>query len=668
MPQRKRVEMTALFGLLMQLVFLAISYVLYSKTTPEGAKAGSPALLAQTWFLVPGVFLWVVVLLHGRQRRLAEAEREEMEELKRTRVSEEIFQEQELDRMRAHSALSIFERYMEPAFSVMLAAGLGFLCYWNLRGVLNLGGTVASDKTLAVVMGMAIVSFFGFLLGKYAVGLAHAPETRLLRAPGSYVMGNVVGSLLLMAAMIMVHFGVRWPEAIVSYALPVVMGLIALEILLNLVLNIYRPRMPGREARPAYDSRLLNLVAEPGDVLKTVAATLDYQFGFEISETWFYRFMARAIVPLIVVQVLLLWGLSCVVSVGPGEIAFIERFGCPRVTDADRANGLKATVFGPGYHLKLPWPLENQRVHADMIYSKEVGKILNEPGARTPEGPPPGGPDQQITPMTDENFILWKELHVDPKVGKEADFLVPSETAIEGVKAPALNLVRLMPRIHYRIKRKAGTDEVDPSAAYDFYYRHADPDALIESLAYQVTCRIAASQNFLKWIHIERGKVSDRFAAALQAALDESQMGVELVYAGMPAVHPPAETAKDFEDVISAYEQKETKIHEGDRDASRKVNEAKGKSAQTINEAQAYHYRLQKVSQAERDRFLVQVQAWRKAPEVYRYRSYFSAVEDVLEGHKLYIVPINKEEVQIIDLQDKRSSDVTQINLKEAVQ
>ena len=115
--------------------------------------------------------------------------------------------------------------------------------------------------------------------------------------------------------------------------------------------------MPGQERRPPYDSRLLGLFAEPQGVLRTIAATLDYQFGFEVSDTWFYRFMERAIVPLLLVQVVSLWLLTSLVVVDPDEVAFVERLGVPYVTAEDQAKGLQASLLHPGFYLKWPWPI-----------------------------------------------------------------------------------------------------------------------------------------------------------------------------------------------------------------------------------------------------------------------------------------------------------------------
>jgi len=654
MPQSKKVETIAVFGLLMQLVFLGICYALYS-------KSNSLAVLAQMWFLAPGALVWLVVLLHGRQRRLALQEREEMEELRRRRISEEIFEEQELDRMRAQAGLAIFERYFVPAFSIVLSGLLLYLAYRNLWDLTTAEELPEPQSPLAVVMGMAVITFFGFLVGKYAVGLAHAPELRLLRAAGAYLMGNVGGSLLLVLAMSMMHFGVRWLELGAAYVIPGLMALIAVEIVLNQILEIYRPRAPGQERRPAYDSRLLGLFAEPGDIVKTLAATLDYQFGFKISETWFYRFMARAIIPLVLVQLATLWLLSSILVVDRGEVAFIERLGRPRLTEQDAARGLKASVFGPGYHLKAPWPIEvAHRIAADRIYRVEIGKILRDREEI---------PDvlERALGEIDEDVILWRERHVPPALGEEADFLVPSVAEVREVEAPALNLARVSARVHFRIKRKAdGT--VDEAAVYDFYYRHSDPLRLVEDLGFRAMCRLAASQNFLRWIHVGRGEVSARFRQMFQESLDREDIGagIELLYAGIPAVHPPANTAGSYEGVINAYEEKERMRHEAEREAVLIVNEARARSAEILAEAESYTYRLKQVSAAEAERFGVQLGAFLAAPEVYRYRQYLAALEQVLEGHRVIILPESKDEVLILDTGEKISTDILDIDLESA--
>ncbi len=646
-------------GFLAQALFIITCYILYART-------GSQALLAQTLFMTPGLFLWLVVYLHGRQKRLAASEKEELEDIRKGRLSEEIFEEQQLDRMRAHTGLKIFEKYFVPAFSVILSGALAFLSFWNLNVVIRTE-TMEAMEPLAAVAGMAAVTFFGFLLGKYATGLAHSERYQLLRAPASYLMGNVLTGILLVIAYAMVHFGFPWLEVISAYLIPIFMGIIALEVLLNMVLDIYRPRLPDQEWRPAYDSRLLNLCAEPAGVFETFAAMLDYQFGFKISETWLYSFMQRAILPLLLIQIFALWSLSTLVVIQPGEAAFIERLGRPRLRSPDQEAGLPASLYKPGFHLKLPWPIETiRRIEADNIYRKTVGKLIyeDEPYLERTEMTEM---EEETQVQRDENVILWRELHVEPNAGVEAQFLVPSleEVEIEHA-APSLNLARLMARLHYRIRRDPSSG-VDVQSAYNFYYRHEDPHRLIENLAFQTVCKIAASQNFLRWIHIEREEVSRRFARKLQESIDRLELGIDLVYAGLPSIHPPAAVAEAYESVINAYEQKETMINQGKREAVMMVKEAEGEAAERLNRAEAYAYELTEISEAEQSQFQVRLKAYDQAPQVYRFRQHFTAIEDVLAGHHLYIVPVTEKEVNIIDMKGRRPTDILDIDLEDSL-
>ncbi len=60
-----------------------------------------------------------------------------------------------------------------------------------------------------------------------------------------------------------------------------------------LLLEIYRPRVKGKVARPVYDSRFAGLLGQPESLFTTAAKTIDYQFGFNVSETWFFQLVKK---------------------------------------------------------------------------------------------------------------------------------------------------------------------------------------------------------------------------------------------------------------------------------------------------------------------------------------------------------------------------------------
>src|SRR5206468_4010564 len=132
----------------------------------------------------------------------------------------------------------------------------------------------------------------------------------------------------------------------------VIVGLIAVETLLGLLLEIYRVRLKGKETRLLYESRLVGLLGQPEAIITTAAHALDYQFGFKVSDTWFYKFLEKALAWLVLAQLGLLLLSTCFVFVDPGQQGLLERFGAP-------VPGRE--VVGPGLHLKLPWPVDRVR-------------------------------------------------------------------------------------------------------------------------------------------------------------------------------------------------------------------------------------------------------------------------------------------------------------------
>ena len=79
--------------------------------------------------------------------------------------------------------------------------------------------------------------------------------------------------------------------------------------------------MKGKVARPLYDSRVVGLLAQPESLFTTAAQTLDYQFGFKVSETWFFQLLQKNLPLLLLAQLAALLLSTCVVFVDAGEQA-----------------------------------------------------------------------------------------------------------------------------------------------------------------------------------------------------------------------------------------------------------------------------------------------------------------------------------------------------------
>ena len=136
------------------------------------------------------------------------------------------------------------------------------------------------------------------------------------------------------------------------------MILVGGEILLTALLAAYRPKRPGEIPRPAFDSRFLGLLTAPESLGQVVGELINYQFGVEVSRSWFYQMLGRAVTPLTMFAAAVLLALSTLVIVGPDEQAIVLRFG-----------SLARGPVGPGIHVKAPWPVETAEIYP-------TGKVL----------------------------------------------------------------------------------------------------------------------------------------------------------------------------------------------------------------------------------------------------------------------------------------------------
>src|SRR5271156_6168004 len=291
-------------------------------------------------------------------------EKMEMEELSKSRGSESLFATAGGDTFPARRSREQFERFFIPTFTALLfllqAAG-AWLPWQRLAAF----PPIIQDNAKLAMSLLGLMGLILFLLGKYSSGLARLKGLRLLRPGAAYMQLSAFATLAVIGAIAAVLGGVARVDLIVARVLCVVSGLAAVETLLALVLEGYRVRIQGRESRLLYESRLVGLLGQPEAIITTAAHALDYQFGFKVSDTWFYRFLEKALGWLVLAQFGVLVLSSCFFIVEPGDQALLECFGKPM-----GENG----VVGPGLHLKPPWPIGwTTNYHTERIQTFLVG-------------------------------------------------------------------------------------------------------------------------------------------------------------------------------------------------------------------------------------------------------------------------------------------------------
>lgn len=670
------------------LIALIVSFVFFVSTLLLGVFQFVLGIYLLSWLMLASTLVWLVLLIQFKHRSMAEQEKLDMAQLAKSDRQGTIFSSGG-DRMAllavAQKRLATFEKWVIPGAALLIGVyeiltGL-FLYKYRVFGVVE---WTPGNPLLGAVL-MVVVAFLLFLFSRYASGMSSQTDWKPLRAGGSYLLAAAVVGFLLAVALALAQFKYMVFLRVVEIIIPGLLVVLGAEIILNCIFDIYRPRVAGLYSRAAFDSRLLGLFSEPGGFLHTVAHTLDYQFGFQVSQTWFYKLLEKAILPLILFAALTLYLISSVVVVGPGQAAVIERFGSP---DAERGG----REIASGLSFKWPWPIEIAYVYpTERIQQIALGYREEDPDAAA------------------KKPLLWGEEHYT----EEYDLLVATrmETAAEDGAVP-VSLIRANIPIQYRIRDLR-----------NFLYNHQNPEETLVALCYRELVRFAASakveaddetqragsaasgKNLLGEGRLEAAHELER---RIQIAADEAKLGVEIVYLGLQGIHPPPQVVPEYQDVIAAVQTRQATVMASQADRNRILAElagsidavnalynkavafgaarergdaalaealrgellesfkrAKGKVFTTLRQAESDAFEKAAVAKGEGLRFGGQYKAYSAAPELYPKLLRLAMLEQALEKIRKYVVVADAEDAQvyIVDLQEKLLPSLTDFDL-----
>jgi regulator of protease activity HflC (stomatin/prohibitin superfamily) len=694
----KRAEHIALTSLIISVVFFGVTFFV-------GRAFGFFAVSALSWLSLAAALVWFVLFIQFHQRSQAEQEKLDMSQLVAGKKEAAIFQakgEQSALFAVAQRRLDILEKWFIPIFSVIIALyqmAIGLYLGLYLWKASYFRSEVESERPLLVAIIMTFVAFISFLVSRYATGMSAQPQWKPLRAGGSYLLGVAVLSFILALGLALVQFKFNVVINIIDWVVPALLVVLGVETALNVVFDIYRPRLKDQYSRAAFDSRLLGVINEPGGILRSAADAIDYQFGFQVSQTWFYQLLVKAIAPLILFFVIApLYLLSSIVVVAPNEQAIIEHFGNP-VNDS---SGVR--VIGPGLALKWPWPI-------DIAYRYPTKRISEISIGFVPKS------DHLNT-----DPLLWGKEHYE----KEYSLLVASEqtsvTSAEGA-VPVSLLVAAVP-VQYRIKD-----------LYSFLYKYGQrrerdgtivygAEEVLESICYRELTKFAASAKIevddedkkrpsVRQSLLGAGRAGAKriLTLRIQQAADNAELGVEIMFLGLQGIHPPVKVASAYQQVVGAVQKKQALIlgaqarrnttlstlvgsvedannlytltvkyqkakrknqtDEADKIATEldmQFKDASGEIYRTIEDANSRAFEVATLAKATGLRFASQLKAYRASEEIYKHQLKLAVLEDALSDIKKYLVVAdqNSKQIIIVDVTEQRIPSLYDLGLKES--
>lgn len=596
-----------------------IDFLLYRKT-------GLYCPIAVVPFCALTAFTSLIAYARLRLARIADDERRDEALARKERVDATLFAAGETEPFTAAKSLEQFEKWVLPVVPVLFALGLGIIAAWLYRDVSRAVGTPHDHLIAAALLGGQ--SFFIFLLGRFLVGLSRDDDAKLLRGPGTALGLTCFAGLIAGVAAVAAQVGEddpRW-DRYTALALAAIIGALALEQVLRFVIALYSPRH-RKPFSTAYESRLGHLIADPTAWARNFASAVDYQFGFNVSESWLYRLFKNALAPLLIFQLLVLYFMSCLIFLGPEEEGVLEHFGKPV------ASGWK---LESGFHFKLPWPFETvQRVPARRVLSTYIGFEMESETNRPA-------------------VISWSQPHYK----KEDMYLVASHggpatpsgerSSTAANDAVAASLVSVNIPVEYRVTN-----------LLSFVYGAEKPEKILQAIANRALTQAAARHDLADFLGPRRAEIGSALQARIQDDANRAGLGIGVIFVGMQGVHPPVQVAEAYESVVGAIEQKEATILTARAYTNQTLPVARANSDKTRHEAEAYRTRRSEIASGEVTQFEKRLQAYATTPAVFKTSLYLNMLRDSLTNSRKFIVdaPATKK-IMIFNFEEKPYQDL----------
>jgi regulator of protease activity HflC (stomatin/prohibitin superfamily) len=612
------------------LVNLAAAVVIFIAAFAVTAYVNSLAGEAAAIFLGLGT---LVAFASWFQMRLEENERLEkleVEELARTRGQTTLFETKDGEVFPARHARELFEKFLVPGFSVLLLLLEGGGAYLLWRWISQTTAGIAPERAMPSLALFGIFALLLFLVGRFSVTIARLENQRLLRPGASFLLAGAY--ICFVTALGIAGVKTEFPQidAYLARALCVLLGLLAVETLMMLLLEIYRPRVKGKVARLLYDSRIVGLLAQPESLFTTAAQALDYQFGFKVSETWFFQLLKKSLPVLFLAQLAALLLSTCVVIVEPGEQGVLEHFG-------QLAAG--QPVLDPGAHFKWPWPVDQvRRYRTGQIQTFNVG----------------------FTPTAQseaEQTVLWTVVHTEEVnflVGNRALATITNQTGGDDLpKMAPLGLIDISIPVQFQITN-----------VLDWAYHNADPTNLLQDVATRTVIRYLAGADLNAVLSQSRVEAARELQRRVQTDVNRRQLGVKILFVGVQDLHPPVKVAGDYERVVAATQQRMALTNAAVAEAIQTNALAGALAFADVNQAEAERQQTELAAFARADLFTNQIAAYEAAPSVYRQRAYFQMFPGATANARKYILLVtNTHDVLIFDLEDKIREDLLNLNV-----
>jgi membrane protease subunit HflK len=182
--------------------------------------------------------------------------------------------------------------------------------------------------------------------------------------------------------------------------------------------------------------------------------------------------------------------------------------------------------------------------------------------------------------------------------------------------------------IHYRVADAAA-----------WLYNTQDPESLLISITCSELTEELSRLRLLETITAERNELEAGLTGKIRDSLSRYQTGIEVLSVQVRDAHPPIEVAPDFEMVVSAAIEYETKINVAKGYKNDLIPRARGEAAVEVVSAEAERTAVKNRAAGDAEHYRSIHKAYAAAPKVMRTRLRIETAEEVLPGREKIMVP-----------------------------
>ncbi|RDJ27134.1 FtsH protease activity modulator HflK [Bosea caraganae] len=180
--------------------------------------------------------------------------------------------------------------------------------------------------------------------------------------------------------------------------------------------------------------------------------------------------------------------------------------------------------------------------------------------------------------------------------------------------------------------------KIDQTAPENYVFNIQDPPGTVKAVAESALREIIGRRNIQPVLTTDRGAIETETRQLMQDTLNSYKAGVQINLVQLQKVDPPQQVIDAFRDVQAARADQERFQNEAQTYANRVVPEARGRSAQLVQSAEAF--REQTVAEAigQVSRFNAVYEQYKAAPGVTRQRLFLETMERVYGGSEKIII------------------------------